>query len=188
MSEFYEGYWNSDAIAHYGIKGQKHGVRNYQNEDGSLTAAGRDRYGVGKFERKINRINEKYNAKINKQKEALSQLVSASKTQKNNPYNKDVLDAATFGTKRNVRKLTDKRNAKIKAVKEKKAAKAAKIKAKFMEKINKQKVALKDIEAESKKYKGSGTWDEVFTRDLTRATKERIGELNIAMKKKLAAI
>ena len=32
-------------IAHYGIKGQKHGVRNYQNEDGSLTPAGMERYG-----------------------------------------------------------------------------------------------------------------------------------------------
>lgn len=29
---------------HYGIKGQKHGVRRYQNEDGSLTPAGRARY------------------------------------------------------------------------------------------------------------------------------------------------
>ena len=31
-------------LAHHGIKGQKWGVRRYQNEDGSLTSEGKDRY------------------------------------------------------------------------------------------------------------------------------------------------
>ena len=30
-----------DELMHYGIKGQKWGIRRYQNEDGSLTSAGR---------------------------------------------------------------------------------------------------------------------------------------------------
>lgn len=34
-------------LAHYGVKGQKHGVRRFQNEDGSLTSEGRSHYGVG---------------------------------------------------------------------------------------------------------------------------------------------
>lgn len=34
-------------LCHHGIKGQKWGVRRYQNEDGSLTADGRKRYLVG---------------------------------------------------------------------------------------------------------------------------------------------
>lgn len=33
-------------LAHHGIKGQKWGVRRFQNEDGSLTSAGKKRYGA----------------------------------------------------------------------------------------------------------------------------------------------
>lgn len=35
----------TDELYHHGIKGQKWGIRRYQNEDGSLTAEGRRRYG-----------------------------------------------------------------------------------------------------------------------------------------------
>ena len=40
MTYEYEQY-----LAHYGIKGQKWGVRRFQNEDGTLTAEGKKRYG-----------------------------------------------------------------------------------------------------------------------------------------------
>lgn len=33
-------------LAHHGIKGQRWGVRRYQNEDGSLTPAGRKKYDI----------------------------------------------------------------------------------------------------------------------------------------------
>ena len=41
-----------DAAAHYGIKDQKWGIRNYQYENGSYTPAGRERYRRGNGERR----------------------------------------------------------------------------------------------------------------------------------------
>lgn len=36
--------YNSDVLCHWGVKGQKWGVRRYQNRDGTLTPAGKIRY------------------------------------------------------------------------------------------------------------------------------------------------
>lgn len=40
---------NGDCLIHHGIKGQKWGVRRFQNEDGSLTEDGRRRYNKENF-------------------------------------------------------------------------------------------------------------------------------------------
>ena len=37
----------TDFLEHYQIKGAKHGIRRFQNYDGTLTPAGRERYGIG---------------------------------------------------------------------------------------------------------------------------------------------
>ena len=41
-------------LTHHGIKGQHWGVRRFQNEDGTLTVEGRERYGVGEEQLKKN--------------------------------------------------------------------------------------------------------------------------------------
>ena len=45
-------------LKHHGILGQKWGVRRFQNEDGSYTAAGKERYGIGDKIRIIKEANK----------------------------------------------------------------------------------------------------------------------------------
>lgn len=63
MSEYY--------LAHHGIKGQRWGVRRFQDESGYLTPAGRARYGVGPAEAKARAKADKHIAKIEKSKTRL---------------------------------------------------------------------------------------------------------------------
>lgn len=43
-------FGDSSYLEHHGVKGQKHGVRQYQNKDGTLTPLGREHYGYGDSE------------------------------------------------------------------------------------------------------------------------------------------
>lgn len=65
-----------DYLIHHGIKGQKHGIRRYQNEDGSLTAAGRQHYGVGPAREQQNNKNIKQQKQNVKQKEENKKLTA----------------------------------------------------------------------------------------------------------------
>lgn len=59
---------NSNELQHHGIKGQKHGERRFQNKDGSLTPAGRIRYGIGRTDRQgvsaLDKLKIKRKAKV----------------------------------------------------------------------------------------------------------------------------
>lgn len=59
----YEYEISDEILKHHGVKGMHWGIRRYQNPDGSLTAAGKSRYGVSKA-LKLNEkeyIKERYN-------------------------------------------------------------------------------------------------------------------------------
>lgn len=58
------GFYDED-LEHTGIKGQQWGIRRYQNEDGTLTEAGKARYG-----RKIRRIQKLEASSAKKQTKA----------------------------------------------------------------------------------------------------------------------
>lgn len=49
----------SEYLIHHGTKGMKWGIRKYQNADGSLTTAGKQRYGGGSIAGGVNRLGAK---------------------------------------------------------------------------------------------------------------------------------
>lgn len=60
----------SEYLIHHGVKGQRWGVRRYQNPDGSLTSAGKEKLSkyknkeMLKLNKKKNRVNKKYDKRM----------------------------------------------------------------------------------------------------------------------------
>lgn len=84
MGNYYAGMINNTGgygeLKHHGILGQKWGVRRFQNADGSLTAAGRERYGSGGYEgyeAEARKITEKYNKRVGKKNVSIDEISRA---------------------------------------------------------------------------------------------------------------
>ena len=99
-----------DELYHHGIKGQKWGRRQYQNKDGSLTPAGRERYGSkDNFDKQY---PEDVKKSINKAKGGLNKASSA--VDKAKDFNaKQVKKAQEEQIKKDVSKMSDQELKKI---------------------------------------------------------------------------
>lgn len=71
-------YLKMHELYHWGIKGQKWGIRRYQNPDGSLTEEGKARYGGDSYDKLSQNQKDRYNADFTKARVATYD--AASKT------------------------------------------------------------------------------------------------------------
>ena len=71
-------YLKIHELYHWGIKGQKWGIRRYQNPDGSLTEEGKARYGGDSYDKLSQNQKDRYNADFTKARVATYD--AASKT------------------------------------------------------------------------------------------------------------
>lgn len=79
-------------LYHHGIKGQRWGFRRFQNENGSLTSRGRQRYSSDS-ENSINSKNSLSNKKLEKHKNKLSAEYNKQMVRVKSGYNKNKKDA-----------------------------------------------------------------------------------------------
>ena len=69
-------YLRMHELYHWGIKGQKWGIRRYQNPDGSLTEEGKARYGGDSYDKLSQNQKDRYNADNTKAEVATFDTVS----------------------------------------------------------------------------------------------------------------
>jgi len=92
LTEFSDNDYRS-YLEHHGIPGMRWGVRRYQNSDGSLTNAGRKRYGDGIAKSSSERKAAKVQAKAAKRREKILNNPKLLKKHLNEYSDKEINDA-----------------------------------------------------------------------------------------------
>ncbi len=78
--QLYGAYYDQQALAHHGIKGQRWGVRRFQNEDGTRTAAGMKRYAKDEYRQAKKSIKETRKKLLEKDDDRISDDFMYGKT------------------------------------------------------------------------------------------------------------
>lgn len=81
---------NNDYLSHHGVKGQKWGVRRYQNPDGSLTKAGEKRY--SQLDNQAKPYDSEYQKHMNNYKSSKAMYEDIVKNGKNSKYAKEIFE------------------------------------------------------------------------------------------------
>ena len=98
MEAWREELYDDLYLEHHGIKDQRWGVRRFQNEDGSLTEAGHERYGISKKDTKWATKNRKKitDAAYKESKRELNEFATQLLKQDNAYKSNGRLSAATI--------------------------------------------------------------------------------------------
>ena len=94
--------YSSDYLMHFGIKGQKWGIRRFQNEDGTLNAAGKERYRILKYDYATSKND------YDKKKSEYESAVNARNTYKAYKKDKELRKTIEFERSKNIYKENGK--------------------------------------------------------------------------------
>lgn len=165
----------SNELYHFGVQGQKWGVRRYQNEDGTLTAEGKEHYGrqltreTGKLAKYENK-SAKYTEKAGKFKEARYRSLKA----KSSRYSMEKARVERKATRRLFPMNPERAMRKIAKYDSKAARYALKAdRMKYDSERNKDKAAKYNRKGEKLANKMVDEYADIFSSDLDSATVDR---------------